>query len=453
MKKAVSLTFASLLLTGSLIGCSNAGSQGKNEVAATSSTNVTAAPNEKVKLTYFSWDPSQEKVLNDLIVKFNQENPNIEVSMQSYKPADYWPKISAMAAAGNAPDVFDMSSGFVDEWASKGLLYNVQKLVDSDIKQDDYYTSVFKAVRYPDKEKGDMYAFPYAWVTTVLYYNKEMFDKAQLAYPNDKWTWDDFLGASKKLTLDTNGDSKTDQWGFWLYGRYAQIEPWLYQNNGDILNPDKTQFVVNENGKETLKFLTDLTIKHKVSPTPKEMKGIKQEDIFPLGKAAMWVDGSFAMDNIRKVGADKLKWGMTTIPKGPHFKEQVTYGWPDNLSIYNKTKHPEAAWKFIQFMTGNSRGAENYQGGKVPIYKPVALSKEWQELDKQPDNKSMILEQGKYVGRNSYTKSWSEWRGYGAAEGSGLNGELDQVFDGAKSLDDAITSVTKYTNDILNRGK
>ncbi|MCZ8511596.1 ABC transporter permease subunit [Paenibacillus filicis] len=110
------------------------------------------------------------------------------------------------------------------------------------------------------------------------------------------------MNAAKKLTLDTNGDGKTDQWGFWLFGRYAQIEPWLYQNDGDILNPDKTQFAVNENGKETLKFLIDLTVKYKVSPTPKEMKGIKQEDVFPLGKAAMWVDGSFAIDNIRKVG-------------------------------------------------------------------------------------------------------------------------------------------------------
>ncbi len=99
-----------------------------------------------------------------------------------------------------------------------------------------------------------MYAFPYAWVTTVLYYNKDMFDKAQLAYPNDKWTWDDFLSAAKKLTLDTNGDGKTDQWGFWFFGRYAHIEPWLYQNDGDILNKDKTQFAVNENGKEALKF-------------------------------------------------------------------------------------------------------------------------------------------------------------------------------------------------------
>lgn len=456
MKKVVSLVVAMFLLVGSLIGCSNTEGQKQSSTSNSSNsgaTDNTPKSNEKVKLTYFSWDPSQEQVLNELIQKFNQENPNIEVSMQSYKPADYWPKISAMAAAGNAPDVFDMSSGYVDEWASKGLLYNIQKLVDRDIKPDDYFTSVFKAVRYPDKEKGDMYAFPYAWVTTVLYYNKDMFDKAKLAYPNENWTWDDFLNAAKKLTLDTNGDGKTDQWGFWLYGRYAQIEPWLYQNNGDILNPEKTQFVVNENGKETLQFLTDLTLKHKVSPPPKDMKGMKQEDLFPMGKAAMWVDGSFAIDNIRKVGGDKIRWGMTTIPKGPHFKEQVTYGWPDNLAISKNTKHVEEAWKFIRFMTGKSRGAEHYQGGKVPIYKPVALSKEWLESDKQPDNKGLLLEQGKYVGRNSYTKSWSEWRGYGAAEGSGLNGELDQVFDGKKSLDDAITSVTKYANDILNRAK
>jgi multiple sugar transport system substrate-binding protein len=451
MKKLVLVMAISSLIAGSLAGCAV-----KSETAVTPTASTAAAvptAKEKVKLSYFSWDPSQEKILNELIQKFQQENPNIEVSMQNYKPADYWPKISAMAASGEMPDVFDMSSGFVDEWASKGLLYDLQKLVDRDIKKDDYFTSVFNAVRYPDKEKGNMHAFPYAWVTTVLYYNKDMFDKAQLAYPNDKWTWDDYLNAAKKLTIDTNNDGKPDQWGTWQYGRYAQIEPWLYQNNGDILNPDKTQFTINENGKETLQFLTNLTTKYKVSPTPKEMKGIKQEDIFPLGKAAMWVDGSFMIDNNRKVIGEKFKWGMTTVPKGPHFKDQVTYGWPDNLAIAKKTKHAEEAWKFIQFMTGKTRGADNYQGGKVPIYKPVALSKEWLESDKQPSNKDLILEQGKFVGRNSYTKSWSEWRGYGAAEGSGLNGELDQVFDGKKSLDDAISNVTKYSNEILNRTK
>ncbi len=113
-------------MTGSLIGCSGGAGQGQNGAASNTKGN-TSTSNEKVKLSYFSFDPSQEKTLNELIQKFNQENPNIEVSVQTQKPGDYWPKVSAMAAAGNAPDVFDMSSGFVDEWASKGLLYDIQK--------------------------------------------------------------------------------------------------------------------------------------------------------------------------------------------------------------------------------------------------------------------------------------------------------------------------------------
>ncbi|WP_019640156.1 ABC transporter substrate-binding protein [Paenibacillus fonticola] len=444
MKKITLILSALIIILGGLAGCAN--KDGGSETKSASSLSA----NEKVKLTYFSWDPSQEEALGEMIQKFQQENPNIEVSMQSYKPADYWTKISAMAASGEMPDVFDMSSGYIDEWASKGLLANLQTWIDRDIKQDDYFTSIFDAVRYPDKEKGDMYAFPYAWVTTVLYYNKDMFDQANLSYPTEEWTWEEFRNAAKKLTIDTNGDGTTDQWGFWFFGRYAQIEPWLYQNNGDILNPEKSQFEINKNGKETLKFLTDLTTADKVSPAPKDMKGIKQEDIFAMGKAAMWVDGSFMIDNNPNVIGDNFKWGMTSVPRGPHYKDQVTYGWPDNLAISSTSKHTEEAWKFIQFMTGESRGVEHYQGGKVPIYKPVALSEEWLEADMQPANKDFILEQGNYVGRNSYTIAWSEWRGYGAAEGSGLNGELDQVLDGIKSLDDAIASVTKYANETLN---
>lgn len=65
-----------------------------------------------------------------------------------------------------------------------------------------------------------------------------------------------------------------------------------------------------------MKFLTDLTTTDKVSPAPKDMKGIKQEDIFPMGKAAMWVDGSFMIDNNRKVIGDNFKWGMTSVPRG-----------------------------------------------------------------------------------------------------------------------------------------
>jgi multiple sugar transport system substrate-binding protein len=389
-----------------------------------------------------------EKTNQELIKEFESTHPNIKVELQSYEPSNYWPKLSAMAAAGKAPDVFDMSSGFIDEWAAKDLVYNLQGFVDRDLFEDDYYTSVFDAVRYPDKQSGDMFAFPYAWVTTVLYYNKNMFDEAGLEYPNNEWTWDEFLNAAQKLTLDENNDGQTDQYGFWFYGRYAQVEPWIYQNNGRILNEEKTEFAIDENAEEALQFLTDLTTKHKVSPRPKDVQGTNQQDIFPMGQAAMWVDGSWNIENNRNV-VDQFEWGMTTIPRGDNWKEDVTYGWPDNISIFNKTEHPEEAWEFIKFMTGKERSVENYEGGKVPIFKETAMSDEWLEKDKTPENKELILKQGERMGRNSYTRNWSEWRGYGAAEGSGMNGEIDQVLDGEKTFDEAMESLTKYANDVL----
>jgi multiple sugar transport system substrate-binding protein len=47
----------------------------------------------------------------------------------------------------------------------------------------------------------------------VLLYNKDLFDKAGIPYPNNNWKWEDLRNAAKKLTKNNNGDGKTYQWG------------------------------------------------------------------------------------------------------------------------------------------------------------------------------------------------------------------------------------------------
>lgn len=405
---------------------------------------------DAITLTYYHWNPATDHLIQDMVEKFEQKHPHITIETQSYEPSDYWSKLSAMAASGNLPDVFDMSSGYVEEWTANGLLYNLQDFVERDLNMDDYYENLFDTFRYPD-EDGDIYSVPYAWVTTVLYYNKDMFDEAGLDYPHEAWTWDDFLAAAKELTKDTNGDGQIDQWGFWVYGRYAQIEGWIYQNDGDILNDDKTRFEPDDNAIEALQFLTDLTTVHEVSPKPQATEGEEQGDLFPLQRVAMWVDGSFNIENIRDVSEGAFEFGINQIPRGPSWKEDVAYGWPDNIAIAKTTEYTEEAWEFIKFMIGEERTVEDYSGGKVPVYRATAESEAWLERDQQPANKEVILELGERIGPTSFTKNWSEWRGYGAAEGSGMNGELDQVFDGVKSLDEAIESMTQYANDVLER--
>ena len=80
-----------------------------------------------------------------------------------------------------------------------------------------------------------MYGIPKDKDTVCLVYNKEMFDQAGVAYPDENWTWDDLVDASQKI-YDATGKYGymaycDDQLGYWNF---------VYQNGGYILNEDKT---------------------------------------------------------------------------------------------------------------------------------------------------------------------------------------------------------------------
>jgi multiple sugar transport system substrate-binding protein len=407
---------------------------------------------QKTTIRYFMWDPEFQEMERGLVEEFEKENPDIEVEFTALEPTNYWPKISAMAAAGELPDVFNMSSGYIDQWAQDGLLMNIQDKVD-ELPQDDYFTRVFSTLRYPDKTESDMYGIPYAWVTTVLYYNKDMFDAAGVEYPNEDWSWEDFRRAAEELTLDENGDGVPEVYGHWWYGRYAHVEPWVYANGGRILNEEKTRIDVDEKAREALQFLGDLSNKYNVSPPKKDVVGIRQQDMFPLQQTAMWVDGSWNIQHVRDMGQGAFDWGIAKVPQGPSAEpgEYEAYGWPDSLVISKESEHKDAAWKLIKYLIGKNRPIESYMAGKVPILKSLAESDEWLETEKEPEEMEIILELGELMGRTSFTIGWGEWRGYADTGGSGMNGVLDSVTNGEMTVDEAIEAFTEHGNTVLER--
>lgn len=402
---------------------------------------------EPVALRYFMWDPSFEETEQTVVDKFMAANPDISVEMETIGTPDIWTKLSALAAADELPCVFTMSAGFVDQWISDGLIADIQDYVDQDIDPEEYFTGTFDVVR--NKESGRMHAFPFAFVETVLFYNRDAFDEAGVAYPEEGWTWDDFLDAAQKLTVDEDGDGTADQYGFWSFGRYAHVEPWVYQNNGRLLNENKTRFEPDENAVEALAFLDSLIHEHQVAPEPKEMEGIRQQDVFGLGMAAMWVDGAWNINNNREVIGDEINWAIAPLPRGPQAEGDTTYGWPDSLSVASTCEHPDEAWEFIKFITGPDRTIELTFGGKIPIYKPVALAEEFLEADQQPDNKGFLLEWADHTGPTTFTPGWGEWRGY--TDGAGMQGQLDDVFNGVTDLDTALQNITEHANSVLER--
>ena len=405
-------------------------------------------PAEEITMRYFMWDPSFEEKEQQMVDKFTAANPNITIDFEVVAPPDYWTKLGALSAADDLPCVFNMSAGFVDQWISDGLLYNIQSYVDnSDITPEEYYTGVFDVTR--DKNTGDMHAFPFAFVETVLFYNKDAFDAAGVPYPEAGWTWEQFLAAAQALTIDEGDDGMIDQYGFWFYGRYAHIESWIYQNDGSLLSENKTRFAPDANALEALAFLDSLIHEHGVAPEPKEMEGVRQQDVFPLGMAAMWVDGAWNINGNRETIGDSFNWGIAPLPRGPQAETDKAYGWPDSVAVGANCAYPDQAWDFIEFMTGPERTIDLTFGGKIPVYKPVALSEEFLEADQQPDNKGFLLEWADYTGPTSFTPGWGEWRGY--TDGAGLEGQLGDVFNGVTDLETAIASITAHANEVLER--
>ena len=403
-----------------------------------------------ITLEWWTWDADLKDINAQIISDFEAENPNVTINNTIISTTEYWTKIKIQSQQNKLPDVFCMSSGYLEEWSSLGLLYNLDPLMENDASIMNFYQTLLDGGK--EIAGGDhYYAIPFALVTTPLFFNKDYFDAANLEYPNSAWSWDDFNNAAKKLTLDKDGDGKTDQYGFWFYGRYAHIEPWVYANDGNLVNRETMRFEPDSNAIKALEMLVNMVTVDHSAPMPQEMSALRQQDVFPNGIVAMWVDGSWNIDNNRLTADPSMRWGIAMVPKGPDAQVARVHGWSDFYAIAKNTKNPDMAWKFAKYVAGEGLTMDSYLAGKIPTYIPLTESEAFSDTSKQPDEISVLKDQAASPMRTSFTKGWSEWRGYGAAESLGFNGYIDAVLNGTKTFEEAMEESPKVLDKVFVR--
>ena len=397
------------------------------------------------QLRYMMWDPQiidKEQALAD---RFHAQNPGISITVESAAFAQFWEKMQAMAAAKNMPDVFWMSSGYVKDYARMGAILDMEDYIAT-LDTSDYYPSAFGVLRAPTSS-GHMYAFPWAVVTCISYYNKRIFDEGGVAYPNNNWTWNDLRSTAKKLSRDTDGDGDYDQWGYWVKGRYTHLYGFAY-NNGLPTGPIDANFdkfhLSSGKGREAFKFLTDLILVDKSSPTPAQTKGVGK--FFTTGKIAMCTEGSWRISTYRSGLEDPF--GIFLTPKGPQSSgEHVVFGWADAYSISKYTKNAGAAWKWMLYMSGAGRSVDSILGGKVPIYKPNAESDVWLEKDKLPANKSLVLDSLELIGKQvTLAPLFDEWN-------AAVQSDFEKIVLDEGGFDSVMAGLKVKVEKILARAK
>lgn len=333
-KKFITTLMAGVLTLG-LVGCS---STGENKEAT--------SDGDPVKLTFGIWDAIQEPGMKALADKFTEKHPNIDVEVQVTPWEEYWTKMEAAATGGELPDVFWMHTNEFLKYASNDMLMDVTNLEGTDGYKD-YPESLVQLATYKDK----VYGVPKDFDTVALVYNKELFDQAGIAYPDETWDWDKLVEVSKQLTDKEKG----------IYGFSAALEdqqgylPPIAQAGGYVLKDGKSGYT-DTNTIKGLQFYVDLANKHGVSPTLAQLADTHTDSLFQSGKVAMSFLGSWRMSSYASNEDIKDKFDVAVLPKGDKQASVI-----NGLSFAGNanSKHPEETKLFLEFLA--SQEAQDLQ--------------------------------------------------------------------------------------------
>lgn len=315
---------------------------------------------------------------DEIITAFEAEHPGVTVQLEAV-PEAYGDKLLTQIAAGEAPDIFQIGDGDVARFIQQGAAELLDPYItgDSPLDLDIFFPDVLAV----GQQEGKTYFLTKDYSPLVVYYNKTLFDEAGVAYPEEGWTWADFLAKAQALTLDKDGDGVTDQWGIQLPGHWPSwtwwrgMSPFVFQNGGDLLDPEGKKATGYMNSPETVEaveFYVDLFTKYKVAPTNADLEALAGVDLFQSGMAAMLWTGRWPLREF--IANPKLNFGTVGLPMGKQHANSICWA---GFGMYSGGKNKDTAWEFLKYI-GAGDGAQVFA---KHAFTPVKAIAELQGLD------------------------------------------------------------------------
>lgn len=371
---------------------------------------------EKVKITYSMWGSQEEgSVTQELADKFNASQDRIEVEVVAIPWENYMTKLNTMATAKELPDTGIMSEAGVLQWAEQGMLADISSMyADSDSKPLDSL-----AFRYD----GKPVAYSAANEVLLLYYNKDMFDKAGVAYPptsvNDAWTWDEFVAAAKQLTLDKNGKHPGEegfdaqnitQFGCLVENLAWQLETWTVSNGAGYYSEDGSKVTIDDPASiEAIQKIADLYLVDHVAPLSTGATDDSIQRSIISGTCAMGTGGAWNVGTcLNTANEEGLNYGVAVLP---YMKEKVTLCTGGPNVVFSQTKHPEEAMEWLKwYYQEENSWALISSGIWMPIldkwYTDEEMTHKWVDNPNFPpyeEYKSAVVD---YAKTNARSASW-----------------------------------------------
>jgi multiple sugar transport system substrate-binding protein len=302
-------------------------------------------PTSKIQLSIaHAWEASFWTRQQQFDTLFMKRHPNISIQAENNPWVDFLQKYLTQAAGGSLPDILYCHFS----WAQQFIKQNMLTPVDDYIaKQPDFNLSDFTKPSMGFYQRaGKQYGVAYDCGPLMLFYNKDLFDKAGVKYPTDSWTLDDLKQNIVKLT---SGSGRNKIFGFTTTPTPAQSDlapSYLFPFGAKYVNePQETQSFINQPQAVTaMQWWMELYLKYKAVPSPADTQAMTQQGgAFVLGRSAMDINGSWATPGLNQNA--HFKWDVALWPKGP--QGRFTAGEGSAYVITQSSQQKDAAWIYL----------------------------------------------------------------------------------------------------------
>ncbi|TMV45978.1 extracellular solute-binding protein [Paenibacillus mesophilus] len=267
---------------------------------------------------------------------FEQANPDVRIVVEQSK--DYFEMMQAYKSE-DAPDIIE--TGGLQIGNPDGIFIDLNPYVaETEGLEEDLYAGLMRVAR----NGGMLPGLPIEVSAPLILYNKEMFDRAGLAYPTDDWSWDDMVELAGRLTIRSE-QGVAKQFGFGIGVDIEWFEPFVMRNGGRYVAPDGSTsrgYVDSPATIEAFRKLIDAFRVHRIIRKPDE----------PC-EAGAWHEESamtfsFAW-NAGQLFHHKLgdRYGVVGLPNMPGgAKANMVY--MGGAGVTTKSAHPRIAWEFLR---------------------------------------------------------------------------------------------------------
>lgn len=436
MKKKTAAMVLAALMAFSMTACGNGSTQKEDdstaadqETADNTAADDTASGDETVELHWLNKceSDSEAQIWQQVADLVHEKYPNITVTIENTNWTSYWTKLPVELASGNAPDLIYMHFSRASDYTDSMLPISDYIEKDEDINIDDFYSGILDSFIFDDQ----VYALPYDFGPYIMYYNKDLFDKYGVEYPDENTTWEEFKDKCKQLTQDGN-------YGTVFASSLDYYDPQVLSLGGEIIN-EKGEFdITGDKTTAALQSLADLINVDKVAPKIADTANtVWNWEQFEGGNIGMMIDGPWGATNVTNYCDFNV--GYSIIPKA---EKQVTTINGSALAVTSESKHPKEAYQALEVLTSpevQKLLAEN--GRALPSRDSVRES--YYESASELEGLEDAIKKSIEIGMPYYvTKKYSE-------VSTVFNSGMDTVWAGEVSAKDAAKDIQAQVDMIL----